>query len=71
MAFYFEKPSGFEFIAGQHIVMNHINPPETDAEGDTRVLCIASAPYEKDLIFAMRMRDTAFKRGLKDNADWR
>lgn len=65
MAFYFEKPSGFEFVAGQHVVMTHINPSETDAEGDRRVFCIASAPYEKDLIFAMRMRDTAFKRVLK------
>ena len=63
-AFYFEKPPGFEFVAGQHVVMTHINPPETDAEGDRRVLCIASAPSEKDLIFAMRMRDTAFKRVL-------
>jgi len=65
MAFYFEKPKDFEFIAGQHIVMTHINPPETDAEGDRRVFCMASAPYEEDLIFAMRMRESAFKRALK------
>jgi len=64
MAFYFEKSEGFEFVAGQHIVMTHINPPETDAEGDRRVFCMASAPHEADLIFAMRMRDTAFKRVL-------
>jgi hypothetical protein len=27
-----------------------IDPPETDAEGDTRAFSIASAPYERDLI---------------------
>lgn len=65
MAFYFEKPKGFIFKAGQHAVFTLINPPETDAEGDRRVFCLASAPYEKDLMIAMRMRDTAFKRVLK------
>ncbi len=40
-------------------------PPETDAEGDTRGFSLASAPYEKDLEIATRMRDTAFKRVLK------
>ncbi len=42
-----------------------IDPPETDAEGNTRSFSIASAPFEEDLVFATRMRDTAFKRILK------
>lgn len=42
-----------------------INPRETDAEGDTRAFSIASAPYERDLMIATRMRDTAFKRILR------
>lgn len=65
MAFCFEKPAGFNFIAGQHAVFALINPPETDHEGNRRVFCFTSAPYEKRLIIAMRMRDTAFKRVLK------
>lgn len=65
MAFYFEKPKGFEFNAGQFIDATLIDPPETDAEGDTRDFSVASAPYEKDLMIATRMRDTAFKRVLK------
>ncbi len=44
--------------------MTLINPPETDAQGDKRFLTMASTPQEPDLIFAMRMRDTAFKRVL-------
>ncbi|MBI1888453.1 MAG: FAD-dependent oxidoreductase [Candidatus Spechtbacteria bacterium] len=62
MEFRFEKPKGFEFIAGQHVLVTLINPKETDAEGNRRVFCLASAPYEEDLIVACRMRDTAFKR---------
>ena len=63
-AFTFEKPKDFTFKAGQHIRMSLINPPETDAEGDKRFLTMASTPQEPDLRFAMRMRDTAFKRTL-------
>lgn len=65
MTFHFEKPAGFEFKAGQFMDVTLVNPPETDAEGNTRAYSIASAPYEPDLIIATRMRDTAFKRVLK------
>jgi ferredoxin-NADP reductase len=65
MAFYFEKPSGFQFKPGQFANLTLVNPPETDAEGNVRTFSIASAPYEADMMFATRMRDTAFKRVLK------
>ncbi|KXW57548.1 terephthalate 1,2-dioxygenase, reductase component 1 [Ferrovum myxofaciens] len=65
MAFYFEKPQEFAYKAGQSADCTLINPAETDAEGDTRALSLASAPYESDLMLATRMRDTAFKRILK------
>ena len=65
MAFHFEKPSGFEFEAGQFADVTLINPPETDAEGNTRTFSIASPPFENELVFTTRMRDTAFKRSLK------
>ena len=65
MAFHFEKPGGFAFKAGQFGDFTLINPIETDAEGNTRGFSLASAPYEADLIFATRMRDTAFKRVLR------
>jgi ferredoxin-NADP reductase len=65
MAFHFEKPEGFVFKAGQFGDFTLIDPIETDAEGDIRGFSLASAPYEADLMFATRMRDTAFKRVLK------
>ena len=65
MAFHFEKPAGFAFKAGQFGDFTLINPAETDAEGNIRGFSLASAPYESDLMFATRMRDTAFKRVLK------
>ena len=65
MAFHFERPVGFAFKAGQFGDFTLVNPVETDAEGNTRGFSLASAPYEGDLMFATRMRDTAFKRVLK------
>ncbi len=66
MAFHFEKPAGFLYKAGQFADFTLINPPETDAEGNTRGFSLASTPYEKDLTIATRMRDTAFKRVMKE-----
>lgn len=65
MAFHFSKPAGFRHQAGQSVVVTLADPPETDAEGDSRAFTIASAPHEPELIIATRMRDTAFKRVLK------
>jgi ferredoxin-NADP reductase len=65
MAFHFEKPSGFNFKAGQFADVTLTDPPETDAEGNTRTFSIASPPFENELVFTTRMRDTAFKRSLK------
>ncbi len=64
MAFHFDKPAEFQFRAGQSVDITLLNPPETDAEGNTRAFSIASAPYDDDLMIATRMRDTAFKRVL-------
>ena len=65
IAFDFEKPTGFDFKPGQSADLTLPNPPETDAEGNVRTFSIASAPFEDQLMFATRMRDTAFKRSLK------
>jgi ferredoxin-NADP reductase len=65
MSFHLEKPIGFTFKAGQFADYTLINPDETDAEGNIRGFSLASAPYENDLMFTTRMRDTAFKRSLR------
>lgn len=64
MLFRFTKPEGFSFLAGQSIDLTLVDPPETDAEGVTRAYSLCSAPQEKELAIATRMRDTAFKRVL-------
>lgn len=64
MAFWLERPADFRFWAGQYLVLGLIDPAETDKRGSRRTLSIASAPYEPDIMVAMRMRDSAFKRIL-------
>lgn len=66
MAFEVEKPDGFEYIAGQFCDMTLVDPPETDEEGNVRGFSFVTAPSEDNLKVATRMRDTAFKRVLKD-----
>jgi ferredoxin-NADP reductase len=64
LAFRFEKPPAFSFKPGQSVDMTLIDPPETDAEGNTRSFSIASAADEDTLLFATRLRGSAFKRVL-------
>lgn len=61
----FDKPDGLRFKAGQFMDLSLIDPPETDAEGNTRGFSINTAPDDPDLVFATRLRDTAFKRVLR------
>jgi ferredoxin-NADP reductase len=65
MAFHFKKPSRFTFKAGQFADVTLTDPPETDAEGNTRTFSVASSPFENELVLTTQMRDTAFKRSLK------
>lgn len=69
MTFYFSKPEGFSYIAGQYGNWRLIDPPENDDEGNKRFFSYTSAPFEDHLRLATRMRDTAFKRVLKNMAE--
>ncbi|HET7362843.1 MAG TPA: FAD-dependent oxidoreductase [Burkholderiales bacterium] len=64
VAFYFEKPAGFSHEAGQNAMFTLIDPREEDAAGPSRTFTIASAPHERELMIATRMRDSAFKHHL-------
>ncbi len=64
LAFHFTKPDGFEYKSGQNADYYLINPKEEDNEGNKRTFSFASSPEEKDIIWATRMRDTAFKRNV-------
>jgi ferredoxin-NADP reductase len=66
MAFRLEKPSGFEYKAGQSADLTLIDPPKTDAEGNTRAFSFSSAPHQDYLMMTTRMRPTAFKEVLKN-----
>ena len=46
MSFTFEKPAGWDYRAGQFIDITLLDPPETDAEGNTRGFSLSSAPSE-------------------------
>lgn len=63
-AFHFGKPAGFDFKPGQ--ACDLILPGQAGNNGaDTRhAFSIVSAPHEDELVFATRMRDSAFKRTL-------
>lgn len=65
MAFRFAKPPGWTYGAGQFVDITLLDPPETDAEGNTRGFSISSAPYEDVIMITTRLRDTAFKRVLQ------
>jgi ferredoxin-NADP reductase len=65
MAFDFVKPDGFRFKAGNAVNLTLVDPPYTDGKGNTRTFSIVSAPSEPGLVFATRMRGSAFKRTLK------
>lgn len=66
LEFWFDKPKDMTFKAGQFLDLTLIEPPETDAEGNTRGFSICSAPDDPELVFATRLRDTAFKRVLQN-----
>jgi len=68
MLFRFEKPEGFAHIAGQTVDLTLVDPKETDAEGNMRTFSIVASPQEDTFAIATRMRDTAFKRNLRDMA---
>jgi ferredoxin-NADP reductase len=65
MTFRFAKPGDWDYRAGQFIDITLIDPPETDAEGNTRGFSISSAPSEDVITITTRLRDTAFKRVLR------
>jgi ferredoxin-NADP reductase len=59
-AFYFDKPAGFSHQAGQNALFSL--PSGTES----RTFTIASAPHERELMIATRMRDSPFKRSLAE-----
>ena len=63
-AFRFDKPAGFAFEPGQAIDVVLTEPPGGDPQSARHTFSIVTAPYERELVIATRMRDSAFKRTL-------
>ncbi|MBI5405253.1 MAG: FAD-dependent oxidoreductase [Candidatus Kerfeldbacteria bacterium] len=68
MAFTFDTSADpkFTFDAGQNVDLTLIDPPQTDAEGNTRTFSFASSPTHRgEFMIATRMRPTAFKSVMR------
>ncbi len=69
MAFWFDTASDpdFTFEAGQNADYTLIDPPYTDAEGNTRTFSFAAAPsHTGSIMITTRTRGTAFKKSLQE-----
>lgn len=64
-ATWFEPEKPVRFAAGQFGDFTLIDPPFTDAKGNTRPFSFASAPGHDRIMIATRMRGSAFKRSLE------
>ncbi|MCK9227443.1 MAG: FAD-dependent oxidoreductase [Syntrophorhabdaceae bacterium] len=64
--FRFEKPEGFQFIAGQWCLLTVPAMGFEDDRGLRRPLSIASSPLEKHLLFATKLSESAFKRTMAE-----
>lgn len=69
MAFTFQKPDGFEYKAGQYGDIIILDPPETDEGGNMRGFSFVSEPHDEHLVMTTRLRNTAFKRVLRNLPD--
>jgi ferredoxin-NADP reductase len=47
MSFRFAKPADWSYRTGQFVDITLLDPPETDAEGNTRGFSISSAPLTR------------------------
>src|SRR5260221_4460285 len=64
-AFHFEKPEHFEFHAGQYCNWTLVNPKEEGGESSHH-FSLTTAPHEKYIGLATRVRDSIFKKNLTE-----
>src|SRR5699024_61081 len=66
MAFTFEKPEEFEYKAGQFCDLILVNSTELGEGANVHTFSLVSEPEDDELVFATRLRDSAYKRELKN-----
>lgn len=64
LAFHLSKPAGFAFRPGQAFEVQLPSAAAASGEDRAHAFSIVSAPHETELVFATRMRDSAYKRTL-------
>ncbi len=64
LAVSFARPADFTFHAGQYADIALVSSPFHDLWGNLRTFSMASAPFQDNLEFVMRLSNTAFKRAL-------
>lgn len=64
-AFYFSKPDGYIYRAGQSVRLTVIDPQEPGRNGNSHTFNLISAPHDAELMIATRLRGSAFKRTLR------
>jgi len=66
MAFEFEKPEDFTFLAGQHLSLALPELMYEDERGEFRTFTISAAPHAKTLLITTRMTGSGFKKTLAE-----
>jgi ferredoxin-NADP reductase len=66
MAFHFSKPAGFAFKPGQAVDLILVGQHAAEGDEGRHAFSLVSAPHESELVVATRMRDSAFKRTLRE-----
>lgn len=64
--FRFEKPEGFQFVAGQYCLLTVPDAGFHDEHGLRRAFSLASSPLEKDLLIVTKLSGSAFKKTLAE-----
>lgn len=64
MAFYFAKPEGFQFKAGQAIDLI-LDGEDAAMQGARHTFSLINSPSSAELAIATRIRDTAYKQALR------
>ncbi len=66
LEFVLQRPQGFDFQAGQNISLKLSRLLYEDDRRGRRILSLASAPHEQDLVLATRLTGSGFKKTLVD-----
>lgn len=61
----FEKPEGFNFIAGQYGGFTLVNPEHKDDQGINRRFSLLSSPDDNEITIVTRIQSSAYKRNLE------